>query len=169
MVRDWRLLPRVFPYLKPYRKLAGASVLLTVAVTLVALAQPWPVAFVIDSVLGGEPAPGWVDSIFGDSTGALIALAVVATLLLTALTGGFTVINEYLTTKVNQHMGLDFRSDMFQHLTRLSLAYHDKTRLGIIMFRLNTPVVRDREHRGRPAADRPERARWSWGWPTSRS
>ena len=136
--RDWRLLPRVFPYLKPYRKFAGVSVFLTVAVTLAALAQPWPVAFVIDSVLGNEPAPGWVDWIFGDSTGILIAVAVGATLLLTALSGGFTVLNEYLTTKITQHMGLDFRGQMFQHLTRLSLTYHDKTRLGITMYRLNT-------------------------------
>jgi ATP-binding cassette subfamily B protein len=138
LLRDWRLLPKVFPYLKPFRKLAAISILLTVAVTLVALAQPWPVAFVIDSVLGDKAAPGWVDSIFGDSTGALIALAVAATLLLTALQGGITVVNEYLTTKITQQMGLDFRGDLFQHLTRLSLGYHDKQRLGMIMYRLNT-------------------------------
>jgi ATP-binding cassette, subfamily B, bacterial len=136
--RDWLLLPRVFPYLRPYRKLAGFSLVLTVAVTLVALAQPWPVAFVIDTVIGGEPAPGWVDSIFGSSTGSLIAVAVGVTLLLTALNGGFTIVNEYLTTKVTQHMGLDFRGELFQHLTRLSLAYHDNQRLGMIMYRLNT-------------------------------
>jgi ATP-binding cassette, subfamily B, bacterial len=139
--RDWRLLPRVFPYLRPFRKLAGFSLLLSVGVTLVALAQPWPVAFVIDSVVGGQPAPGWVDSIFGASTGALIAVAVGATLLLTALHGGFTVINEYLTTKITQHMGLDFRGELFQHLTRLSLAYHDRQRLGMTMYRLNTQAT----------------------------
>ena len=112
----------------------------------------------IDSVLGGAAAPGWIDSVFGDSTGVLVAVAVGATLLLTALTGGFTVINEYLTTKVTQHMGLDFRGDMFQHLTRLSLTYHDKTRLGITHVPAQHAVVRDREHRDRSAADRPERA-----------
>ena len=67
--RDWKLLPKALPYLRPYRKLAALSMLLTVLLALVALAEPWPLAFVVDSVLGDKPAPGWATAIFGDSTG----------------------------------------------------------------------------------------------------
>jgi len=92
---------------------------------------------VVDSIIGDDPAPGWVTSIFGSSVGGLIALAVVATLLLTALAGGLEVWNEYLSTTVDQRMVLDFRSDMFEHAQKLSLAFHDKESTGILMYRIN--------------------------------
>jgi ABC-type multidrug transport system fused ATPase/permease subunit/GT2 family glycosyltransferase len=136
--RDWKLLPKALPYLRPYRKLAAVSIVLTVFLALLALAEPWPLAFVIDSVLGDEPIPGWASAIFGDGTGGLIALGVVAMLLITLLGGAFMVINEYLTTKINGYMGLEFRSDLFQQIQRLALGYHDKVRMGILMFRFNT-------------------------------
>ena len=72
-----------FPYLRPFRKLAIVSVLLTILLAVIALAEPWPLAFVVDSIIGDEEAPGWVTAIFGSSVGALIALAVLATLFLT--------------------------------------------------------------------------------------
>ncbi|MQA76386.1 MAG: hypothetical protein GEU88_19020, partial [Solirubrobacterales bacterium] len=82
--RDWKLLPRLLPYLRPYRKFAVLSVLSTIVIAAAAVAQPWPTAFVIDSVVGSEEPPGWVSAIVGDGVGMLIVLAVVATLLLTA-------------------------------------------------------------------------------------
>jgi ATP-binding cassette, subfamily B, bacterial len=135
--RGFRVLPRILPYLRPYRKLAILSVILTILLAVVALAQPWPLAFAVDSIIGDQPAPGWVDAIFGSSVGALIALAVVATLFLTLLSGGMTVWNEYLSTTVDQRMVLDFRSDMFQHAQKLSLAFHDTESKGILMYRIN--------------------------------
>jgi ATP-binding cassette subfamily B protein len=135
--RDWSLVPRMLPYLRPYGKLAAASVAVTILVALVVLAEPWPLAFVIDGVLGEDPVPGWVTAIVGDGVGALIVFAVIATLVLTLLSGGLTVVNEYLTTKVNQYMTLDFRSDLVQHVQRLSFSYHDSARTGVLMYRLN--------------------------------
>ena len=55
--RDWKLLPRAMPYLKPYRKLAAVSIILTVLLAALALAEPWPLAFVIDGILGEESTP----------------------------------------------------------------------------------------------------------------
>jgi len=135
--RGFKTLPRILPYLRPYRKLATISVILTILLAVVALAEPWPLAFVVDSIIGDEPAPGWVSSIFGSSVGALIALAVVATLFLTLLMGAMTVWNEYLLTTIDQRMVLDFRSEMFQHAQKLSLAFHDSSSKGILMYRIN--------------------------------
>jgi ATP-binding cassette, subfamily B, bacterial len=139
--RGWKLLPRMMPYLRPYRMQAILAVVLTVVLAVVALAEPWPVAFVVDSIIGEEPLPSWLPTPFGTGTGGLITLAVVATLLLTLLSGGLTVINEYLSTKVDQRMVLDFRSDMFEHATKLSLAFHDNERKGILMYRINNQAA----------------------------
>jgi ATP-binding cassette, subfamily B, bacterial len=139
--RGFKLLPRLLPYLKPYRKLAILSVLLTIATALIALAQPWPLAFTVDSIIGSTPAPGFVTAIFGTSTGSLIAFAVIATLMLTLLSGGIEVWNEYLSTKIDQWMVLDMRSDMFEHAQKLSLAFHDTESKGILMYRINNQAA----------------------------
>src|SRR5581483_8208071 len=135
--RGFRLMPRVLRYLKPYKTFAVISVVLTILAALVALAQPWPLAFVVDSVIGDKPAPGWVSAILGSSIGAYIGLAVGATLLLTLLSGGMEIWNEYLSTSIDQRMVLDFRSDMFRHAQTLPLSYHDSESLGVLMYRIN--------------------------------
>jgi ATP-binding cassette, subfamily B, bacterial len=139
--RGWALLPRMLPYLRPYRKFAIISVVLTIVLAVVALAEPWPLAFVVDSIIGDKPLPEWLPAIFGTGTGGLIMLAVLATLLLTLLSGGLTVLNEYLQTTVDQRMVLDFRSEMFEHAQKLSLAFHDNERKGVLMYRINNQAA----------------------------
>ena len=139
--RGFKTLPRLLPYLKPYRKLAVVSVILTILTALVALAQPWPLAFTVDSIIGEKAAPSFVTGIFGSSTGSLIAFAVFATLMLTLLSGGIEVWNEYLSTKIDQWMVLDLRSDMFDHAQKLSLAFHDTESKGILMYRINNQAA----------------------------
>jgi hypothetical protein len=55
----WSYLPRVRPYLRPYRKLLGLVVGLTALTAAVALAEPWPLAMVVDSVLGDHKPLCW--------------------------------------------------------------------------------------------------------------
>lgn len=135
--RGLRLLPRAFRYLRPYKALAAGSIVATVVLALVALLEPWPLALIVDTVLGDKLAPGWVTGIVGDGNGALIFAAVAGSLLITALAGGIDVMNEYLQTKVDQRMVLDFRSDLFQHVQRLSLTFHDDESTGMLMYRIN--------------------------------
>ena len=139
--RGFKTLPRLLPYLKPYRKLAVISVFLTILTALLALAQPWPLAFTVDSIIGDKGAPSWVTGTFGSSTGSLIAFAVFATLMLTLLSGGIEVWNEYLSTKIDQWMVLDLRSAMFKHAQKLSLAFHDTESKGILMYRINNQAA----------------------------
>ncbi|HWC11508.1 MAG TPA: ABC transporter ATP-binding protein, partial [Acidimicrobiales bacterium] len=89
------------------------------------------------TVLEDRDPPGWITGLVGDERGALILFAVGASLLITLLSGGLTVLNEYVMTKADQRMVLDFRSDLFRHAQRLSLAFHDDTRTGILMYRIN--------------------------------
>ena len=45
---------------RPYRAWLVIILLAMLAETLTALALPWPLKVVIDSVVGGDPVPGWV-------------------------------------------------------------------------------------------------------------
>lgn len=132
--------PRVFRYLRPYRHLASLSVALTVAGALAGLLAPWPLKILIDHVLEQHPLPPVLAGIFGDLAGnrmGLLYAAVGAGLAVTLLINGFSVLSNYVNTKIEQRIVLDFRSDLLQHAQRLSLAFHDRRRSGMIIYAIN--------------------------------
>ncbi len=128
----WRVFPSAFPYVKPYRRLGVLSMTMTVLTALLSLAQPWPLAIMIDSVAGDRTAP------FGiENQTVLLLLAVLTGFLLTVLIHGLNVGNSFVDSKLEQNMILDLRSDLFAHCQRLSLAFHDARRTGELMSRIN--------------------------------
>jgi ATP-binding cassette subfamily B protein len=133
----FRDFPRILPYLRPHKRLAASSLGLVAAGSLTALLAPWPLAIMIDTVLGNKPLPNLLGPIDGLGRYELLALAVIAGLLITGLEHGLAVIDNYVNTKLDQSMVLDLRSDMFRHAQRLSLAFHDRTRTGQLMFEIN--------------------------------
>jgi ATP-binding cassette, subfamily B, bacterial len=140
--RFLRDLPRIVPYLRPYKRLAGASVAMSVFTVLVGLLAPWPLAILIDSVLQGKPLPSVLRPLLGGwGREGILVFAVVGGLGLTVISNAVTVVNEYVNTKLDQRMVLDLRSDMFQHAQRLSQSFHDKSRTGALMYRINNQAA----------------------------
>lgn len=133
---------RVLPYLRRYLTLAALSVAATVVAVAVGLLVPWPLKIVIDSVLGTEPTPDvldrWVNGL--DRTTLLIA-AVSAGLILTLLSNALNVATSYLKTRLEQAIILDFRSDLFQHTERLSVAFRDQVSTGRLMYAINFEAI----------------------------
>ncbi|MDX6689187.1 MAG: hypothetical protein QOG15_644 [Solirubrobacteraceae bacterium] len=134
-------LPRVLPYLRPHRRLAAGSLVMVVASSAMALLSPWPLAILIDTVLGNHPLPSLLGGLGAMGRYELLALAVGAGLLVTGLEHGLAVIDEYLNTRLDQNMVLDLRSDMFRHAHRLSLAWHDTKRTGKLMYQINNQAA----------------------------
>lgn len=129
--------PLTLPYLRPHRGLVAVSVLLMTAGAGVALLEPWPVALMVDSVLGDRPLPGPLGSVAGSSIWSQVSVVVVLLLVVTLLTHGLGVVSDYVNTKIEQRMVLDFRSDLYQHVQRLSFDYHDDRLTGELMGRIN--------------------------------
>ncbi len=131
---------RALQYLRPYWRLATASAVLTVLAALSGLLAPWPLKIIVDNVLGTQPLPGVLARIAGlsvaDKTTLLIAV-VVGSLVITLLHHGIAVLQSYLTTSFEQRMILDFRSDLFSHAQRLSMAFHDQSRAGGLIYAIN--------------------------------
>ena len=135
----WGTLPRAFPYLRPYRKLVVVSVISTFATAALALAGPWPLAMVVDGVVGEKKAPGLIRAIFGEDTDTykLLTIAVLLGFSLTVLNQGMNVITDWVNAKTEQNMALDLRSDLFEHVQRLSLTFHDGRLTGGLMQQIN--------------------------------
>jgi ATP-binding cassette subfamily B protein/subfamily B ATP-binding cassette protein MsbA len=135
-----KYLPRVLSYLRPYWHLAVVSVALIALGALAGLLAPWPLQFLVDNVLQNQPLPAFLDRLLGPAPPerfVLLIAAVSAGVVVTLLSHGLTVIDNYVNTKIQQHMVLDFRSDLFQHAQRLSLAFHDRRRSGMLIYAIN--------------------------------
>ena len=135
-----RYFVRVLRYLRPYWKAAVGSVTITILVALLTLVGPWPLKILFDSVLGNHPLPSILVPVLGglESNPVLLLVVVVAAGFgVTLLSNGLSVLNSYLQTGLEQGMILNFRSDLFQHTQRLSMAYHDRRRSGGLIFAIN--------------------------------
>jgi ATP-binding cassette subfamily B protein/subfamily B ATP-binding cassette protein MsbA len=133
--------PRVLRYLRPYWKLAVLSVVLLVLGALAGLLAPWPLQILFDNVLEDKPLPHFLAVVLGpvaQSRAALLVFAVVAGVVVTLLQHSLTVFDNYVNTRIDQSMVLDFRSDLFRHAQRLSLAFHDQRRSGMLIYAINS-------------------------------
>lgn len=129
--------PRAVRYARPFRGLIVAALVMVVVTAAVGLLEPWPMALLIDSALGDKPLPGPLENLIGEGAGARILLAVAMGLLVALAINGFAAISQYISTKLEMRMVLDFRSRLFQHVQRLSFGYHDDRLTGEFMGRIN--------------------------------
>ena len=133
----WRYFAVTFPYLRRRKAMVAAMVGLMIVSSVAALADPWPLALLVDDVLGSHAPPGFVVGLVGRSRTHLLVFAVVAGLAITFVIHAISVASEYITTKLDQNVALDFRSDLYAHCQRLSQAFHDDTTTGDSMYRIN--------------------------------
>jgi ABC-type multidrug transport system fused ATPase/permease subunit len=132
---------RVLKYLRPYWRLATVSVILTILSSVAALLSPWPLKIVVDNVLENHPASPALSHMLGPLTtnrSHLLLIAVAGGLVIALLLNGLHVFSNYVNTKIDQHITLDFRSHLFLHAQRMSLAYHDRRRSGMLIYMINS-------------------------------
>jgi ATP-binding cassette subfamily B protein len=136
MIYFWRILH----YLRPYWRRALASVIITIAGAAASVLVPWPLKLLVDNVLGSQPVPpilaGFSPSGGSDRT-VLLAVVIFAGLFVALLVNLLDVLENYVNTRLNLSIGLDFRGDLFQHAQRLSMTFHDRRRSGMLIYMIN--------------------------------
>jgi len=135
----WKALPRMRPYLAPYRRTLIWLLVLTIMAAVLGLAEPWPLAVILNQVLEEQNPTGIVRFLFGsDPTTWVVLVSMVLVRFLIIVAGnGVTVWNHFLGSRMEQNMVLDLRSDLFAHVQRLSLTFHDKRQTGALMSQIN--------------------------------
>ena len=131
---------RVLPYVRPFWRLGACSIFLTIGAALFGLLGPWPLKILVDNVIGQAPLPADVANVLGGLGShrfMLLTLAVVAGLVIAIIGGALHVLNSYVNTKLEQRIIADFRSDLFRHTERLSVAYRDQVSTGRLMYAIN--------------------------------
>jgi len=97
--------------------------------TLAGLAKPWPTKILIDDALGSH-------SFLGLHAHAALLLSVFATIALFLVAGGLGLLQTALLFGLSQRLIADLRERTFEHLTRISLRYHDERSTGDSIFRV---------------------------------
>lgn len=137
----WGIYRRLLPYTRPYRLAMAAVILLQMGYTSLGLMEPWWTKLLIDSGLGHQPLPPWLTRLFPflaeGGGGAVVLFAVAGGFSLKLLGNVLDIVMGYIKERVNSGMILSFATDMFDHLQRLSLSYHDQTTVGDSIYRVN--------------------------------
>lgn len=145
--RFWRVMQRLWPKTRKQLPLIVGAFVAMVAQVALRLLEPWPLKFVVDEITGADPTGNQtgiavVDGLEPMGLLAVVALVVVVIALMRAVatyasTVGLALAGNRILTEV--------RNDLYQHLLRLSLAYHTQARSGDLIHRLTSDVGRLQE------------------------
>jgi ATP-binding cassette subfamily B protein len=126
---DLALLKRVFAQARPYWRRIALIYMLGLVSTALALLLPIPLKIAVDCGIGSEPMPAAFRVLLPEalmsSGAAVLAFAAGLLVLIGLLTQVEALANSVLSAATGEKLVLAFRAQLFGHVQRLSLAYHD--------------------------------------------
>ena len=132
---DARIMRRLLTYVRPYTRLTVLALVLLLLVSVIDLAGPALVGFGIDRYIVPQ-----TQSLSASARG-LGLLGVASVYLLILLVGlALRYLHVLMLSIIGQRIMFDMRSQMFEHLQRLSLSFFDHNPVGRLMTRLTNDV-----------------------------
>jgi ATP-binding cassette subfamily B protein/subfamily B ATP-binding cassette protein MsbA len=131
-------------YFRAHWQLLTVGLLLTGLGIGTELLKPWPLKFIVDTVLMPEPTGSEIDraiqAIFGAEQATLLAALCAGIVVVYLSAGTLNLVSKYLLVKMSLRVLTQVRCDLFRHLQRLSLRFHDRNRIGDSLYTLNTNI-----------------------------
>ncbi len=128
-----KIIVRFSNYVKPYKFLIFLTTLFAILKTLLAFPLPFAVKLVIDNVLTKKGYTVWNYYFQPYKLLVLIFLFLIFLALCRAFVSFF---RSYWAQLFGQHIIMDLRADLFQHLQRLSMRFFESQSTGKIMSRI---------------------------------
>jgi ATP-binding cassette subfamily B protein len=126
---DMALYARVLRQVRPYWVQIAGLFLISLLATPLALLTPLPLKIAVDSVLGSDPLPGFLAAVLPPvvtaSDQAMLVAAAVLLILIVLLSQFQSLASTLIRTYTGERITLEFRIQLFRHVQRLSLAFHD--------------------------------------------
>jgi len=120
---------QVIEQARPAWRYLTAALVLDLLATPVVLLTPVPLKIAVDSVVGSNPPPRFLTALLprlaSDSKMTLLLVAAGLQVVVVLLAQLQQLGSDVLHTIVGERLTLEFRSRLFRHLQRLSLAFHD--------------------------------------------
>jgi len=119
---------RIVGYALPYRRQIAAFLLLVVAGAGIVVANPLLMKAIID------------DGIIPGDTGLVIALSVAIAGLALA-DAALTLVQRWFSARIGEGLIYDLRTEVFDHVQRMPVAFFTRAQTGALVSRLNTDVI----------------------------
>jgi ATP-binding cassette subfamily B protein len=120
-------LRRILGFARPYRKQLAIFLALILVDALIGAAQPLLFKQIID------------EGVLGNDRGLVIALAT-AVAGLAVLAAGIGLTQRYFSARIGQGLVHDLRTQVFDHVQRMPVAFFSRTQTGALVSRLNGDV-----------------------------
>ena len=134
----------IMSLLRPHRRSLWLGFACILGESVADVLQPWPLKIVLDNVIGHRKSHGWLFKSITDTVGTsphhILLLACAAVMVIAILDALFSYGDKYLTTSVGQWVTHDLRRNLYAHVQKLSLAYHDTTRTGDLISRVTSDI-----------------------------
>jgi ATP-binding cassette subfamily B protein/subfamily B ATP-binding cassette protein MsbA len=132
-----KALRRVLQYFRPDTAQIVFALGLLGLSTSASLLKPWPLALIVDSVLGGKPLPPAMRWAIGWSRPALLVLLAAAMVVLYAGQGALAAWQNYVSIRIGLRGLVRVRNAAFDWLEHLSLRFHQGRTQGDLIYRLS--------------------------------
>ncbi|GAB6036414.1 ABC transporter ATP-binding protein [Fundidesulfovibrio butyratiphilus] len=129
---------KLLGYLRPYTPLFLLCLAMVGVQSALELLKPWPLKIAVDQVIAKKPLEflGFTLPPEVVSTSTELLIVAVSLVAIHFLVGFVQLANNYLTIRMGQDMVQDFRCDLFDHLQRQSLLFHQTRPTGDLIFGL---------------------------------
>jgi len=130
---------RTLAYYRPFLGQTAVALALSLVVTGFNLLKPWPFKYIVDGVLtpGSADSKAQLAALSGPvSPSSMILLLCLAMVVITVLAGLANLGSSYLLINVGLKSLLRIRTELYAHLQRLSLKFHDTRRSSDSSFRV---------------------------------
>jgi ATP-binding cassette, subfamily B, bacterial len=121
-------LKRVASFARPLRRQLVQFLLLSIVSAVLAVATPVLAGRVVDAIVGGE----------SERTVITLALLIAGIAIADA---GLGIITRWLSANIGEHLILDLRTAVFDHVQQMPIAFFTRTRTGALVSRLNNDVI----------------------------
>jgi ATP-binding cassette subfamily B protein len=127
-VYDGAVVRRLLPYLGPYKKQVSLATLAMIVFAAATRVQPFLIGIAIDEYIPSEDISGVVTIGI-----ALLVLAVIG--------WGAQYVQQLMTAFAGHRILLTLRTQMFNHIQKLSLSFLDRNEIGRVMSRIQNDVT----------------------------
>ncbi len=124
------------------------AALCTVAISVTELLGPWPLKIIFDHILLNREVPdflGFLDELLQTDANLALVLSALAIVLIAVVQGVLSYTQQTITSRIGSRAVFALRNELFSHLQRLSLSFHNRARSGELMTKVasDTKTLQD--------------------------
>ncbi|MDJ0902911.1 MAG: ABC transporter ATP-binding protein [Xenococcus sp. MO_188.B8] len=138
----WRILRKFWPQIRQQGFLLIFSFLALLAEIVFRLMEPWPLKFIFDSIIftGFQVNPMGIPIIDKLSPMGLLTILAIAMVAIASLRGAASYFSTVGIALAASQVMTEIRSNLYSHLQRLSLAFHNRAKNGDLVTRVTSDI-----------------------------